>query len=280
VVVKVWDEVAGEPGTVLAQQDLLINDIIAAGGNITTTFSTPATLSGAFFAGFEITYVAGDTVAVITNTDGDAAVNSAWEQFSDNSWHAFDATSSWGISVDPAIFAKVDGGALTVSVTPANPTINAGQSTTLTASGASTYTWSPSTGLSATFGSSVTASPSVTTTYTVTGTDNTGQCTGTQQVTVTVIPVGIEDALFGGSSLSIFPNPNNGSFQVAFNQADRKNMEITVSNMIGQQVFARSLHAFSGDFNETIHLGQAAKGVYFLKISDGSNQIVKKVVVE
>lgn len=282
VTCKIWDEVGGQPGTVLASRDLLISDIISGSGVASVTFTTPATLSGAFFAGFEMTYVAGDTVAILTNSDGDATPNTAWEQFSDNSWHAFDETgTSWGISVDLAIFPRVEGAGVAVSVTPNNPTILQGNSTPLTASGAATYTWAPPTGLSSSFGASVTASPSVTTTYTVTGTDASGQCTGTSQVTVTVIPnVGVEDALFGGSDLKLFPNPNNGTFQLSFNQLVRKDMEITVSNMIGQKVFQRSLNRFEGEYNETISLGSSAKGVYFVKVSDGVNQMVKKVVVE
>ncbi|HAR19860.1 MAG TPA: hypothetical protein DCR46_04315, partial [Cytophagales bacterium] len=46
-----------------------------------------------------------------------------------------------------------------------------GESKTLTATGATTYTWSPSTDLSASTGASVTANPSITTVYTVEGTD-------------------------------------------------------------------------------------------------------------
>lgn len=71
-------------------------------------------------------------------------------------------------------------------VTTASPgnTICAGSYTTLTASGASTYSWAPSTGLSATTGSAVTASPSSTITYTVTGSN--GSCTSTQTIMVTV----------------------------------------------------------------------------------------------
>ncbi len=61
-----------------------------------------------------------------------------------------------------------------------------GQSDTLTASGGTTYTWSPSTGLSATTGSSVIAAPAITTTYTIFGTDTT--CSGTVQTVVNVIP--------------------------------------------------------------------------------------------
>jgi len=51
-----------------------------------------------------------------------------------------------------------------------NVAICNGNNTTLTASGAVLYTWSPSTGLSATTGASVTANPTSSTTYTVTGT--------------------------------------------------------------------------------------------------------------
>ncbi len=73
----------------------------------------------------------------------------------------------------------------TVSVPPA--TVCYGNSAVLTASGASTYTWSPATGLSATTGSSVTAGPLVTTTYTVIGTNESG-CMDTTTTTVTVNP--------------------------------------------------------------------------------------------
>lgn len=82
---------------------------------------------------------------------------------------------------------------VTVTVTPLaltvspNASICTGASTTLTASGATNYSWSPSTGLSSTSGASVTASPSTTTTYTVSGT--TGSCSSSQTVTVTVTPI-------------------------------------------------------------------------------------------
>ncbi len=72
-----------------------------------------------------------------------------------------------------------------INVTTNTPSpICSGQSATLTASGAGTYIWSPSTGLSSTAGASVTASPNVTTTYTVIG--NSSGCTDTAQVTVNV----------------------------------------------------------------------------------------------
>ena len=56
-----------------------------------------------------------------------------------------------------------------VTITPPSANIEPGQSVTLTASGATYYTWSPATGLSTTEGPVVVASPMVTTTYTCSG---------------------------------------------------------------------------------------------------------------
>jgi hypothetical protein len=73
---------------------------------------------------------------------------------------------------------------LTVTVSPSSALICPGGSVTLSAGGASSYSWSPETGLSTTVGPTVIASPSSTTTYTVTGTAN--GCQDTANVTVTV----------------------------------------------------------------------------------------------
>jgi len=79
---------------------------------------------------------------------------------------------------------------------PTAPTVCLGDSVSITASGATTYTWWPSTGLSASTGTTVNASPSTTTSYMVTGT--LGGCTGTNSVTVTVNPNPV---------ITIVPNP-------------------------------------------------------------------------
>lgn len=73
---------------------------------------------------------------------------------------------------------------IVVTVSPASPAICSGDSVSISASGAGTFTWANSIGLSSSTGSSVNASPSSTTTYTITGT--TGSCTGDTTITVTV----------------------------------------------------------------------------------------------
>lgn len=62
------------------------------------------------------------------------------------------------------------------------------QTATLTATGASSYSWSPSVGLSSSSGSPVMASPGSTTVYTVTGTIGTCTAIATSTVTVNSLP--------------------------------------------------------------------------------------------
>lgn len=87
-------------------------------------------------------------------------------------------------------------------------------SVTLTASGADTYTWSPATTLSSSTGSSVIAFPTVTTTYTITGTDTTTQCSSSDQATVT-----IENVQVTVNSGTICGNDPNSSVTLVANGA-------------------------------------------------------------
>ncbi len=70
-------------------------------------------------------------------------------------------------------------------IIPVQPTICAGASVTITASGSVNYSWYPSTGLSLTFGATVVASPTITTNYTVAGSDING-CVSSRFFTVIV----------------------------------------------------------------------------------------------
>jgi len=72
--------------------------------------------------------------------------------------------------------------------TPESGGVCIGSSIPLTASGASTYYWSPSTGLSSTTGSPVFASPTSDITYVVVGTDANG-CTTSASISITVHPL-------------------------------------------------------------------------------------------
>ena len=88
----------------------------------------------------------------------------------------------------------------TVAISATSTNLCTGNSTLLTASGATTYGWSPSTGLSATTGASVTATPTVTTSYTATGTNANG-CVNTASVTITVNALPTTSGITGTNSV-------------------------------------------------------------------------------
>ncbi len=93
----------------------------------------------------------------------------------------YTVTGTSGACTGTATVTVIVGAPPVVTASAASPSICTGGNTTLTGSGASTYTWMPGS-LS---GTTITVSPASTTTYTVTGSTGPG-CTNTSTVTVTV----------------------------------------------------------------------------------------------
>ena len=95
----------------------------------------------------------------------------------------------------------------TIAASAASPTICAGSSTVLTASGAASYVWLPAGSLSSSTSATPTATPSGSTTYTVTGTQ--GTCSATANISLTVVPLptvtasGAPTSLCAGSSTNL-----------------------------------------------------------------------------
>ena len=171
--------------------------------SITITVNTPSTPATSITA-TPATICAGQS-STLTLNGGSLGLGASWQWYS-GSCGGTPVGTGTSITVTPGTtttyFVRAEGTCNTttcvsatvtvnpgpiVSVTPVSPSICAGSSVSLTASGATTYSWTPATGLSSTTGANVTANPTTTTTYTVTGT--TAGCTGTANVTVTVNPL-------------------------------------------------------------------------------------------
>jgi len=132
--------------------------------------------------------------ATVIPTGGTSPYTYTWSNGSTNQTDSNLAAGSYTVHViasgacvnsDSLVVIVADSSGPTITVLPINDSICPGSNVVLTASGASTYKWSPSTGLSATTGVSVTATPGSTITYTVVGTDALG-CIGSTTTTVTI----------------------------------------------------------------------------------------------
>lgn len=78
--------------------------------------------------------------------------------------------------------------------------------------------------------------------------------------------------------LTVFPNPNNGDFNVKFNSTSNNDVNIEVFDIRGRKVFGNS-YRNTGVFNQSIKLDNVQSGMYLLNISEGNRKITKKIIV-
>ena len=85
--------------------------------------------------------------------------------------------------------------------------------------------------------------------------------------------------MFANGTLDIYPNPNNGQFEVSFNIERHDNYIVKITNTIGQSVYEEPLNDFSGQYKKKLDIAGYGKGVYMLSITNSKNEMVKKVIV-
>lgn len=89
----------------------------------------------------------------------------------------------------------------------------------------------------------------------------------------------VNDFDSGISGFSVYPNPNNGSFNVKFNNLSQNDISISVYDIRGRRVF-NNLYRSTNNFEETINLENVESGMYVLQISDGIKSQTKKVIIK
>jgi PKD repeat protein len=140
------------------------------------------------------------------------------------------------------------------------------------------YLWSP--------GGETTSSITVTAgeygigthTFTVTVTDN-NSCVNDKSMDVTFDAcVGVPEKT-NEPVLSVYPNPTTGTFTVEFN-APGGNYDLKVISPLNVTVYEMNNIPVNGKITKTISLKNAAKGIYYLILQDGSKKAVQKIFVD
>jgi hypothetical protein len=98
------------------------------------------------------------------------------------------------------------------------------------------------------------------------------------QVTCKVL-VGIEEhASVLSSNITVVPNPNNGLFHLLFTLPKEENLNVKVSNALGQEISAVKLEGVTNTMID-MDLHDKPDGIYFVEISNGTERITKKIVI-
>ena len=157
----------------------------------------------------------------------------------------------------------------TLTITASSSTVCAGGSATLTVSGANSYTWA-NTGAT---GTTISDSPTITTNYTVTGTDGNG-CMNEDTLSVMVNNCTTDISRISNlnSQISVYPNPNNGSFVVTTIE--------NATNLIVTDVLGNELLSITPTGTTTnINLSAQPNGIYFIKVTTNGTKTVKRIVI-
>ncbi|MEO8235367.1 MAG: T9SS type A sorting domain-containing protein [Flavobacterium sp.] len=84
---------------------------------------------------------------------------------------------------------------------------------------------------------------------------------------------------FEFTNFSLYPNPNNGVFNVKFTSTTSNDIKVNVHDIRGRQVYEKSF-SNNGAFNQNINLGKVQAGVYIVSVIDGDQKTVKRIVVK
>ncbi len=159
----------------------------------------------------------------------------------------------------------------TVSVISSSSLICVGQTATLNASGANSYTWNPG-GTS----SSIIVNPVITTTYVVTGIGN-NNCLSSSTFIQAVSPCTNVDFKFQANGpLEIYPNPFTNNLIININEVHDENYVLEVYNSLGAILFSTKIV----ERKTEIILSEQGAGVFFIRVSSNKCSIIKKIIKE
>ena len=88
----------------------------------------------------------------------------------------------------------------------------------------------------------------------------------------------IDDYVFEGFNL--YPNPSNGSFNLQFDTISYEKVELQLFDVTGRLVRKISYQNETTRFSKNISFKNISKGIYLLKINNGSKQTTRKLLIE
>jgi hypothetical protein len=114
-------------------------------------------------------------------------------------------------------------------------------------------------------------------TYIVNITDADG-CSASGQVNVLCGPDAINE-VNALDNMIVYPNPNNGIFNVELAAANSTEFTFVVRNVIGQTL-VNSTETINGNFIKSIDLSNESDGIYFLTVKSINSEKTAKIIVK
>lgn len=170
-----------------------------------------------------------------------------------------------------AIYVTVSSGTTpTLTTASSSSVICSGQSTTLSVSGANSYTWSNGAN-----SASIVVNPTVTSSYTVMGKNLTGCASVVSVITVSVGNcLSVKDYQENQNNISVYPNPTSGIFNISSSDIIE---DIIVIGVTGKIIYSQKN---ANSYNMTLDLLQFDPGLYFISVKTKSGSSNFKLIRE
>jgi hypothetical protein len=81
-------------------------------------------------------------------------------------------------------------------------------------------------------------------------------------------------------SLGVRPNPNTGIFSYDVVSRTSADVVVEVLNLQGQLMFTQKITGLNGTYTGSINIGNNPRGIYYLRINNGQDIRVEKVLVQ
>jgi PKD repeat protein len=84
----------------------------------------------------------------------------------------------------------------------------------------------------------------------------------------------------GLNTFSLYPNPNNGSFNIQITGAQSDEAEFTLIDLLGRPIYTAKATAIGGNLQSEINAGNVAAGTYYLRVRMGNLVAHEKLIIQ
>ena len=80
-------------------------------------------------------------------------------------------------------------------------------------------------------------------------------------------------------SMNVYPNPSKGEFTLEMNATKAGTFHVEIINMLGQVVYQKQITQ-DGFYRESIDISDKARGLYYIRMSDGTSEKTAKILIQ
>ncbi len=82
------------------------------------------------------------------------------------------------------------------------------------------------------------------------------------------------------NKLEVFPNPNNGFFNLEYNSEDKTPIDLIIYTLDGKEIYSEKVFQENNTFSKKINLDNVPKGVYLMEIKQSGIKTSRKIIIE